>query len=153
MADFPLTPVEMTVTAYRRRVRQAEDLMSCLAFRVMNSKYKVPSVPKELTGAEAEEAQRRRGEEVNDLAKKNAAYRSLFTKALKLYITGIGHPPGSEGAVSQEVFDKEISDPLCRANTLLVGMTETRQLPLRNDAITVSLFFVKRPSDRYSPFI
>jgi hypothetical protein len=140
MADFPLTPAEMTITAYCRRVRRPEDVIACLAFRACNSEYSVPSVLEELEGADAQEAQRRREEEVNDVVKKNTTYRLFFTKALKLYITGIGHPPGSEGVVSQEVFDKEISDLLCRANTLLIGMTETQQLPLRTDTITISPF-------------
>jgi hypothetical protein len=153
MADFPLTPAEMTLTAYRRRVRRPEDLFACLAFRAENSKYYVPRVPEELKGAEAQEAQRRREEEVNALAKKNSAYRSFFTKALKLYITGIGHPPGSEGVVSQDAFDKGMSDPVCRANTLLLGMTETLQLPLRNDTITVSFFsLLKRRSNIHLTF-
>lgn len=148
MADFPLTAAEMTVTAYRRRVRCPEDVIACIAFRVSNSGYRVPSVPEGLEGAEAQDAQRRREEEVKGLTKKNTAYRSMFIKAFKLYITGIGHPPGSEGVVGQDVFDKEISDPICRANTLLVGMTETHQLPLRDDVITVSPFSLpKRHTD------
>jgi hypothetical protein len=76
-----------------------------------------------------------------DLAGRNRAnegYNKAFTMALQKYLKRTGHPPRTLGVISQSDFDKGREDPLCRANMMLRGLTESTMLPLKDGCIWVS---------------
>jgi hypothetical protein len=69
---------------------------------------------------------------------KNSEYAGAFELALRMYLRCTGHPPGTQGIVPERDFERQRNDPLCRANLLMRGLTETTMLPLASDLILVS---------------
>jgi hypothetical protein len=80
----------------------------------------------------------RRELDLADREKANEGYKKAFTMALQKYLKRAGHPPGTLGVISQSDFDKGREDPLCRANMMLRGLTESTMLPLDDGCIWVS---------------
>jgi hypothetical protein len=153
-----LTPAAIVASSYRRKLRKVEDLLDLLSFAIKCADIPpVPEVPPlnpELLDEERPAATEERNRMVverkmaviaHDLQvasrdMKNGEYSDTFELALDMYLRCAGHPPDAQGIVSEHDFEQQRDDPLCRANLLLRGLTETTMLPLTSDLISVSSF-------------
>jgi hypothetical protein len=154
-----LTPEVITATAYNRKLRSVDDLIKVLQISVKNTDavaiHHIPEVTPvdgNLSGegkaraiaeyerlvSQRELAVVRRKLDVAGRDRANEGYKQAFTMALQRYLKRAGHPPDTLGVISQSDFDTGREDPLCRANMMLRGLTESTMLPLKDGHIWVS---------------
>lgn len=97
-----LSAADFTLTAYSRKLESVEELTQYI-------KYDVES----------------RGES-------DELFLQFFKRAIEMYLSVPGHPPGMEGFVSQEDIDKAKDDPLCRAHLFLAALTQFGVKPVQD---------------------